>query len=341
MLCLKTCYNHEVLGINTSQQKYFRMKRLALLLLVIFAFSSMMKIDAQSSFPPKKFPASIKVLTDAGVAQYWDVKRIMCIGRANGGYKFRIYGNANADHRSQSVKMYYILPGNRLQIAGAYFFPAIKAGESFNFEIVSAYKGHAPAKFQGFMIMDEWLKTPEGDVPNKEQEESKSEEQKTDIKVPEVPEEVLATVQVSQISLVDEVKNAAESYFNNEHTVTKEDLDTDPKSKVKEEDVFEAVDEMPEFPGGLHAMMTWLGENIRYPAAAVENNVQGRVIVRFIVEKNGTVTNPIIVRGVGKDLDSEALRVVKALPQLIPGKKNGQPVRTHFSLPINFKLDRK
>jgi len=336
------------------------MKRLALLLLVIVVFSSMMKIDAQSSFPPRSFPASIKVLTDTGVAQYWDVKRIMCTGRANGGYKFRIYGKANADHRSQSVNMYYILPGNRLQIAGAYFFPEIKAGESFNFEIISAYKGHAPAKFQGFMIMDEWLKAPAGNVSNKEQEEPNSKE-KENIEIPEVPEEVLATVQVSQIAIVDEVKNEVlemDQQFedNTAHRVVNQEGADDvdkfkavqeavvvkepkpDKPKVKEEEVSVAVDKKPEFPGGMTALMTWLGKHIRYPKTAQENNVQGRVMVKFIVEKNGTVTNPVIVRGIDKDLDSEALRVVKAMPRWTPGIKDGHPARAWFGLPINFKL---
>lgn len=312
------------------------MNRLAFLLITLFAFCSVMLTQAQTSFPPKSFPASIKVMTDAGVAQYWDVKRIMCLGQANGGYKFRIYGKANADHRSQTVNMYYILPGNKLKPAGAYQFPAIKEGEPFNFEIVSAFKGYAPTRFDGFMIMDEWLKAPVNVSTNKAGNRSKTENEEI-----KVPEEVMKTVRVTQIATVDEAKDEIVSEYNKSKSnqkVTVEDLDTDPAPK--EEEIYAAVDVVPEFPGGNIALMNWLGANVRYPQAAQINNVQGRVIVKFVVEKDGSIAQVQVAKGVDKDLDKEAVRVVSKMPKWSPGIKDGVPVRTYFNLPVNFRLSK-
>ena len=84
--------------------------------------------------------------------------------------------------------------------------------------------------------------------------------------------------------------------------------------------------------------MKWLSNNIRYPEAAQQNGVQGRVIVRFVVEKDGSIGSPTIVKGVDKDLDQEALRVVRKMPKWQAGKNNGQPVRSYFNLPVTFRL---
>ena len=302
------------------------------MLVMLIAFCEMMPLCAQSSFPPKSFPSSIKVLTDSGVAQYWDVKRIMCLGRANGGYKFRIYGRANADHRGQSVNMYYILPGNVLKTAGAYQFPAVKEGQSFNFEIVSAFVGHAPAKFEGFMIMDEWLKAPETAVPEKKRRYS-------DEEVPVMPEELRKSVEQSSISAIDEVRGSIVAGYNSNRKLSVEDFDTDPKPKEKkEEEICTDVDAMPEFPGGMTALSRWLGGHLDYPERAKSSNVQGCVKIRFVVEKDGSIGYADIVRSVDRDLDKEALRVVKAMPRWTPGKKGGKPVRAYFTIPINFRL---
>lgn len=273
-------------------------------------------IYAQSSFPPKSYPSSIKVETDAGVAHFWDVKRIMCVGPANGGYKFKIYGKAMADHGSRSVEMWYILPGNKLQSAGAYLFPAVKEGQSFNFEIVSAFKGYAPQKFLGFMIKDEWLKAPEKETASD---------------LPEVPEDVLATVQVSQIGTVEmsAASNGNDEITSKDIEITQKDID----------EIFTNVDENAEFPGGMRALSLWLGENINYPKAAKDNDVQGRVIVKFVIEKNGSIGSVSISKGVDKDLDKEAMRVVKSMPRWKPAKKDGNNVRSWFHLPITFKFE--
>ena len=102
--------------------------------------------------------------------------------------------------------------------------------------------------------------------------------------------------------------------------------------------IYNIVEQMPKFPGGEQAMMEYVSRNVKYPESAKENNLQGRVIVKFVIEKDGTVSNVEVGRGWGNELDDEAVRVVKAMPKWKPGKQDGKPVRVSFLLPINFKL---
>ena len=193
------------------------------------------------------------------------------------------------------------------------------------------------------------------------QEEPEVEEQKFEQPEIEVPEEVLATVQVTQIAIVDadKVKNEvmdmdAQKEDNTARgVVTQEGSDDADKFKAvqeqvvvkepepekpKEEEIFVAVEQQAEFPGGQTALMKWLSNNIRYPESAQQNDIQGRVVVRFVVEKDGSIGAATIVKGVDKDLDREALRVVKKMPRWQPGKNNGVAVRSYFNLPVVFKL---
>lgn len=106
---------------------------------------------------------------------------------------------------------------------------------------------------------------------------------------------------------------------------------------VKEE-IFTAVEQMPQFPGGEAELLKYIASHIKYPTMAAENNIQGRVVVKFVVGKDGRVGEVVVVRGKDPDLDKEAVRVVKTLPNFIPGKMNGQAVSVWYTLPINFKL---
>ena len=106
----------------------------------------------------------------------------------------------------------------------------------------------------------------------------------------------------------------------------------------KEDTVYQVVDKMPEFPGGEKAMMEFLSKNIVYPEKAKEAGIQGRVFVGFVIEKDGSVSNVKIMKGIGGECDEEALRVVKSMPNWKPGKKGGKDVRVSYTLPINFKL---
>ena len=198
----------------------------------------------------------------------------------------------------------------------------------------------------------------EEDEPEPEPE---VEDTKMEMEIPQIPEEVLATVQVTQIAIVDADKvqnevmdmeeqkedNTARGVVNQEGSddvdkfkaVQEQVIVKEPEpEKPKEEEIFVAVEQPAEFPGGQAALMKWLSQNIRYPEAAQQNDIQGRVVVKFVVEKDGSVGHAEIARGVDKDLDREALRVVNKMPKWQPGKNNGVAVRSYFNLPVTFKL---
>ena len=108
--------------------------------------------------------------------------------------------------------------------------------------------------------------------------------------------------------------------------------------KEEETKVVDVVEVMPTFPGGQGALFEWLSKNIKYPVVAEENGVQGRVIVTFVVERNGSITDVQVAKSVDPSLDKEAVRVVKAMPHWIPGKQNGSAVRVKFTVPVTFRL---
>ena len=120
--------------------------------------------------------------------------------------------------------------------------------------------------------------------------------------------------------------------------VKEEIAQPEPPKHEEDNKVFEVVEQMPSFPGGYAALMQWLGSNMKYPTIAAENNVQGRVIVQFVVEKDGSITDVHVAKSVDPSLDKEASRVVKAMPKWIPGKQNGSPVRVKYTVPVTFKL---
>ena len=97
--------------------------------------------------------------------------------------------------------------------------------------------------------------------------------------------------------------------------------------------------EMPSFPGGQAALMSYLNRHIEYPVVAQENGVQGRVIISFVVEADGRIDEAEVARSVDPSLDREALRVVKSMPKWIPGKQNGECVRVRYSVPVVFRLE--
>lgn len=111
-----------------------------------------------------------------------------------------------------------------------------------------------------------------------------------------------------------------------------------PEPKPEVEKVFDVVEQMPSFPGGPSALMEWLSNNVKYPVVAQENGVQGRVVVSFVVERDGSITDVKVVRGVDPSLDKEASRVVRAMPRWIPGKQNGSAVRVKYNVPVAFRL---
>ena len=106
----------------------------------------------------------------------------------------------------------------------------------------------------------------------------------------------------------------------------------------QEEEIFVVVEEMPEPPGGIAELMKFLGKNIKYPTIAQENGIQGRVVVEFVVNRDGTIVDPKVVRGVDPSLDKEAIRVIMSMPKWKPGKQGGKTVRVKYTVPVTFRL---
>lgn len=205
-------------------------------------------------------------------------------------------------------------------------------------------------------------------------EEEQPEEQKFEPEVPVIEEEVLQTVKQTQIAIVkeEEVKNKVmtveEQNESNDargvETVKGSDdadhakqvetqmqtahpepapvvkIEEPKKEEPKPSEAFRAVEQQAQFPGGQAALSKWLSNNLRYPERAQQNDIQGRVIVEFIVNLDGSIQNVKVIKGVDKDLDNEAIRVVKKMPKWQPGKNNGVAVRSYFTLPVNFKLQK-
>ncbi|MBQ3636116.1 MAG: energy transducer TonB [Bacteroidales bacterium] len=103
-------------------------------------------------------------------------------------------------------------------------------------------------------------------------------------------------------------------------------------------DIFIAAEQMPEFPGGTGALMRYIAQSIKYPPMAIDNGIQGKVFVKFVVEADGSVSNVEVARPYDPSLDKEAVRVVKSMPKWSPGKQRGRPVRVAYTMPINFVL---
>ena len=197
-----------------------------------------------------------------------------------------------------------------------------------------------------------------------EEEEIEEEEEET-FQLPEpeeiiAPEEVANQQQVTALLIVEDdkieedkqVKNQ-EDVLDNEAAVGAVDITegtNDLNKVIVKEEVIAApvvedepvsiamVEQKPEFQGGEAAMYKWLSDNIVYPSAASEEGVQGRVVVEFVVGKDGSITNVRVVRPRHPALDKEALRVVKAMPKWVPGRNNGQPVKVTYTLPVTFRL---
>ena len=105
-----------------------------------------------------------------------------------------------------------------------------------------------------------------------------------------------------------------------------------------EDDIFQVVEEMPEFPGGEEALLKYLSKNIHYPERAREQGVQGTCVIEFVINKDGSVVEPKVVRQLEGQCDNEAMRVVRSMPKWKPGKQRGKPVRVKYTVPVRFKL---
>ena len=199
-----------------------------------------------------------------------------------------------------------------------------------------------------------------------EEEEIEEEEEET-FEIPQEPEEIIAPEevanqqQVTDLLIVEDDKIEEDKQVKNQEDVLdneaavgavditegtndlnkiaiKEEVIAAPKVEDETPVSIAMVEQKPEFPGGESAMYKWLSDNIVYPSVASEEGVQGRVVVEFVVGKDGSISNVRVVRPRHPALDKEALRVVKAMPKWMPGRNNGQPVKVTYTLPVTFRL---
>ena len=148
-----------------------------------------------------------------------------------------------------------------------------------------------------------------------------------------------SVVRVARISKEAAVKSYGSDAKNGVIIITTQKRQKEMDNELLMPDVFERAEEMPQFPGGQMGLIQYLANNTRYPEDAKKTGAQGRVVVSFIVEKDGSISNARVTKPTYSSFDDEALRVVSAMPKWTPGKVNGKPERIKYSVPISFKLD--
>lgn len=174
------------------------------------------------------------------------------------------------------------------------------------------------------------------EVMDEEMEITKQEQPKPQVQAPKP--------QVTQIQVVEDDTEVEDIDINAEvdqNEVIEEYVYEAPEieeEEIVEEEVFLSVEENPEFPGGTAKLLEYVKKNLKYPMMARESDIQGRVFVGFVVEKDGSISNVQVIRGIGGGCDEEAVRVVQSMPKFKPGKQRGNPVRVQYTLPVVFKL---
>lgn len=297
------------------------MKRFVVITLLVIC--ACVSTPAQSfSLPCKKYPASVPYKCDAAVDYFWHVTSVKCLGPSNGGYKFRISGRANKSRGRESIDLLYLQGGISVSVAGSYSFPAIEEGKPFSFDIVSAFKGYAPRRFNGFLIISRPLQAVFRQKLDEEERKREAEE----------------------LSMRQEAESAStQQAYNADATANKPDSSS-PETETEPTNTSNAAAEQrtdqpyPSFPGGAQALITFLQNNIKYPTICEEAGIQGRVVVSFFVEPDGSLSDISIVKSVAPALDNEAIRLVNIMPKWIPAYKDGEKVRMKFAIPITFKL---
>lgn len=175
-------------------------------------------------------------------------------------------------------------------------------------------------------IEEEIIQTQE-DMPEPEPPEVEAPEVVTEFEV--VDNEAEITHELT-VDMGDDANKAQQEYVA--------PVEIEEEEEKEEEDIFVFVEENPEYPGGEAAMYKYFEENIKYPDLARNGNIEGKVFVRFVVEKDGSISNVRVMRDIGGGCGAEAMRVVKSMPKWKPGKQRGKAVRAEFNLPVNFKL---
>lgn len=173
------------------------------------------------------------------------------------------------------------------------------------------------------------------------------EEEMIPITLPEkktVPPQVNAVSVSEVIQVVEDDADVEESNIKSEEDQAEfiditDIVDVQVEEVPQEEAPFQVVEKMPEFPGGMEALNAYLRKNIKYPSICRENNIQGRVLIQFIVNRDGSIVDPEVIKSVNPYLDNEAKRVISAMPNWTPGEQRGKTVRVKYTVPVNFKLN--
>lgn len=259
-----------------------------------------------------------------------------------GAYKLR-----EASDRRHNKAVLYTIIGLIIILVGAFIW-----GMYNDYRLQQKQAEILTANVQADMagITDEPEPEPEEEV------QQRIEEQKPEA----LPEEILNTMKATEIAIAndedvteeiksqDEIKESTTALGSTNFDQGTDDINVvrqyqdevivEEKKPVEDNVVFESVEQMPQFPGGDTELLKYISSHLKYPTMAAENNIQGRVVVQFVVTKNGSIGEVRVIRPRDPDLDKEAVRVVKTLPNFIPGKMNGQPVNVWYTLPVNFKL---
>lgn len=159
-----------------------------------------------------------------------------------------------------------------------------------------------------------------------------------------VPQPEVEQKEATQINKVDEVTEIAPEQLdqpsNTEEETTEEPEQEQPPINLNgdDEEALQIVEQLPEYPGGMVEFMKWLTKTLKYPAEALQRHTEGKVMVSFIVDKDGSLSDIKVVKSAGKLLDDEALRVMRLMPKWQPGKDNGKPCRSMIAIPIVFEI---
>ena len=170
------------------------------------------------------------------------------------------------------------------------------------------------------------IQTAEEDTPP-EPPEPEAPEVVTEVNV--IENDAESEHELGILDMGDDANKAAEAFTP---------VEIEEEKEVVEEEIFVFVEEQPSYPGGEAEMYKYFSDNIKYPDLARNGNIEGKVYVRFVVEKDGSITNVRVMRDIGGGCGNEAMRVVKAMPKWKPGKQRGKAVRTEFNLPVSFTL---
>ncbi len=262
--------------------------------------------------------------------------------------EFGAYSLRSQSDRRHNRAVLFTLIGLVLVLVGGYFWG-----------MYSDYR-RAQRELQLQAQLEQQLAQMQEEATNEEPEEEVQAVQEPE-QEEALPEEILNTIKDTEIAIAadnevteditskDEVQEstaaAGAATFDQGtdnlevvRTYKDEIIVEEKKPEPVKEEIFTAVEQMPQFPGGEAELLKYIATHIKYPTMAAENNIQGRVVVKFVVKKDGNVGEVVVLRGKDPDLDKEAVRVVKTLPRFIPGKMNGQSVSVWYTLPINFKL---